>query len=974
MRPLLVYPNFRLAFRLVTDASKTGLGACLMQDQGRGWQPVAFASKVNSNAEANYSITELECLAVVWAVKLFRPYLYGRAFTIITDHSALKWLMTRPNLAGRLHRWSLTLQEYEFEICYRPGATNVVADALSRAPAVVMTALGYGRKQTQDGGESMQESSIDAEEKTEAGELPTSSAVKEAEEYARQTTGRPAAVLVSDWTPAMLPTKESPASTAVWGGNERRLKEIGGVGVNGPLTRAAKKRQEAVAAARHAEYTAAGKHGGEGETEARPPTPRSSRTNGHNNSPVAVPESEVNGDTSTPTSTSKKKKVGRPLTRPERREAQRVTWATPLVGAKGKNGVGQDAATSIAEAALVPTPLTRTTAQDKDGRVAKTPKSGNSATLGGLATEGLQLSASRPPGVAETSRLLPAAGAGDEMYGEDEAAPNAGDTLQLTDAEIVEAQQRSRLVQRLMTAGEYRGMPVERSYGLVVVNTQSGKRVVLPPALWAVVFKEMHGSVWAGHLRGPHTYGRVSQLYWWPNLQREVKKWVRGCQECGSRKARPREVVPPLRSIHGGEVGDRWALDVAGPFPVADGGERYVVAALEYVTRYAVDRCVTRHTAENVATFLMEDVVLRFGAFRELLTDGAPELTGEVIEKLVDLLQARQVNPVPYRPQMVGLVERFHRSWKDCVATYMANEQQNDWNLWVKFAVYAYNSANHSTVALTPNELMMGRRLRAPNEILRSTQTSEAGELPDYHARLMAAMVASHEYAEAARVKEQERQARYYNRRTRQARTFNSGDRVWIYNPPRGAKATKFVHRWMGPARIIEAAGYDNFLLQREDKSGAPEVVIAHVSFLASYHYPTSLLEQAAKDIDAQLEYEAQGGEDDGEAATAAVRTAAVRVGAATTRGTAATPARRGRRKRKAMADPGGDVDKGGRLVEVRRRRRRNRAGQYVLEYELRPSGGWRKAATGKWVSGAEYDHPFASGRVVEDPAVEEGV
>uniref|UniRef100_H3G6K8 Reverse transcriptase RNase H-like domain-containing protein n=1 Tax=Phytophthora ramorum TaxID=164328 RepID=H3G6K8_PHYRM len=119
-------------FRLVTDASKIGLGTCLMQNQGRGWQPIAFASKVNSREETNYSITELECLAVVWAVKLFRPYLYGRTITIITDHSALLWLMTRPNLAGRLHRWSLTLQEYEFEILYRPGSTNVVADALSR--------------------------------------------------------------------------------------------------------------------------------------------------------------------------------------------------------------------------------------------------------------------------------------------------------------------------------------------------------------------------------------------------------------------------------------------------------------------------------------------------------------------------------------------------------------------------------------------------------------------------------------------------------------------------------------------------------------------------------------------------------------------------------------------------------------------------------------------------------------------------
>ncbi|GMF46675.1 unnamed protein product [Phytophthora fragariaefolia] len=130
-----------IVVKLVTDASKIGLGACLMQDQGCGWQPVAFASKVNSNAEANYSITELECLAVVWSVKLFRSYLYGRSFTIVTDHAALKWHMTRPNLAGRLYRWSLTMQEYEFVIEYRPGVINMVADALSRIPAVVRMAI-----------------------------------------------------------------------------------------------------------------------------------------------------------------------------------------------------------------------------------------------------------------------------------------------------------------------------------------------------------------------------------------------------------------------------------------------------------------------------------------------------------------------------------------------------------------------------------------------------------------------------------------------------------------------------------------------------------------------------------------------------------------------------------------------------------------------------------------------------------------
>ncbi|KAE9117305.1 hypothetical protein PF010_g4416 [Phytophthora fragariae] len=141
-KPLLIYLDFERPFRLVTDASKVRLGACLMQDAGDGWRPIAYASKVNSSAEANYSITELECLAVVWSVKLFRPYLNGRVFNIVTDHSALRWLMTRPSPAGRLHRWSLTLQEYEFDIAYRLGSTNVVADALPRAPAAVLAAVG----------------------------------------------------------------------------------------------------------------------------------------------------------------------------------------------------------------------------------------------------------------------------------------------------------------------------------------------------------------------------------------------------------------------------------------------------------------------------------------------------------------------------------------------------------------------------------------------------------------------------------------------------------------------------------------------------------------------------------------------------------------------------------------------------------------------------------------------------------------
>lgn len=129
--PLLTYPNFKLEFTLITDASRIGLGAVLMQDQGKRLQ------QVNRKTVSNYGITDLECGAVVWAVKLFKPYLYGRRFHVIIDHVALRWLMTSRNLTGRLHRWAISLQEFDFDVTHQPGRVNVVAAALSRAPVVL---------------------------------------------------------------------------------------------------------------------------------------------------------------------------------------------------------------------------------------------------------------------------------------------------------------------------------------------------------------------------------------------------------------------------------------------------------------------------------------------------------------------------------------------------------------------------------------------------------------------------------------------------------------------------------------------------------------------------------------------------------------------------------------------------------------------------------------------------------------------
>jgi hypothetical protein len=84
--------------------------------------------------EQNYSATERECLAVREAVKMFRPYLYGNKFTISTDHKTLIWLDKHKDERSKLMKWSIELQEYDYEIIYKPGRENTNVDALSRLP------------------------------------------------------------------------------------------------------------------------------------------------------------------------------------------------------------------------------------------------------------------------------------------------------------------------------------------------------------------------------------------------------------------------------------------------------------------------------------------------------------------------------------------------------------------------------------------------------------------------------------------------------------------------------------------------------------------------------------------------------------------------------------------------------------------------------------------------------------------------
>ena len=133
--PVLAFPNREGQFVLYTDASNVGIGAVLAQRSPDGGERViSYASKGFCSAEKNWTTTEKEAFAIVWALQYFHAYLYGVKVIVYSDHKALNWLRNFKHPNGKLARWILKLEQYDYEVIHRPSSLMGHVDALSRAP------------------------------------------------------------------------------------------------------------------------------------------------------------------------------------------------------------------------------------------------------------------------------------------------------------------------------------------------------------------------------------------------------------------------------------------------------------------------------------------------------------------------------------------------------------------------------------------------------------------------------------------------------------------------------------------------------------------------------------------------------------------------------------------------------------------------------------------------------------------------
>ena len=606
--PILAFPDLEKPFILDTDASDKGIGAVLSQrDEEGAERVVAYASKSLSRAEQHYCVTRKELLAVVYFIRHFRPYLLGRKFMLRTDHGSLTWLANFREPTGQLARWLEQLQEFDFDICHRPGRRHQNADAMSRIPCKQCGRTSHGL--------------------------------------------------------------DNAASTVA------------------------------------------------------------ALSQGIRSTPMERSSSEIR------------------------------------------------------------------THQLKDPQIGYILKAKES---------GQQPSAAEARSQGRAARRL------NQLW----------ERLQVRDGTLL------------------------RQY-----EDDSGKQkwlqLVLPPELQQEVMREIHSGVISGHLGEQKMLSQLKERFYWPSMAEDVRHWCQTCSVCATKKSPQQGSRAPMQTIQAGSPMQVVAVDITGPLPESEAGNRYILVVGDYFTKWMEAYAIPDQEATTVATKLVDEFYCRFGPPEQLHSDQGKQFESKLIQQICSILKISKSRTTAYHPQCDGLVERFNRTLKHMLATSL-KDHPFDWEDRLRKVCMAYNTSVQASSGYTPFYLLYGREARLPIDLMYGTKRPSPQSVHEYASNLKQSLNDAYSAVRQQLNQAHARQKQYYDRKVH-GEPYKKGDLVWLHNPtvPPGQSA-KLMHPWTGPYRIVERLSEVDYRIQELFGKKTPSVV--HFDRLKRCHPDTRFPDQDTSD------------------------------------------------------------------------------------------------------------------------------
>lgn len=330
------------------------------------------------------------------------------------------------------------------------------------------------------------------------------------------------------------------------------------------------------------------------------------------------------------------------------------------------------------------------------------------------------------------------------------------------------------------------------------------ERSIVPASLVGKIMRAFHDAPFSGHLGKRKTRKRIERHYFWRQIGKDVASYCRRCHSCAERKSPKHKMRAPLQLFDDvSRPFERTAMDIVGPLPITTAGNRYMLVFVDHLSRFAEVIPIPDQKADTVARQFVERVVLRHGVPRQLLTDQGANFLSKLMRDVCEALNISKIQTTPYHPQSNGAVERFNQTLTGLLSHYVARDQR-DWDEWVPFAMFAYNTAVHDSCAESPFYLLYGRDPDLPSAIIESPQRVTYSCVEDYREELTRRMQISHEIAAKALREAAEKRKKLHDRRSRDA-PHSVGDRVYlqIHQTAKGL-TKKFGPKWKGPYRILQ--------------------------------------------------------------------------------------------------------------------------------------------------------------------------
>lgn len=334
-------------------------------------------------------------------------------------------------------------------------------------------------------------------------------------------------------------------------------------------------------------------------------------------------------------------------------------------------------------------------------------------------------------------------------------------------------------------------------------NGKTWLQYVVPQSKIPDILREIHDSASGGHFGMQKTLDKARLRFYWPGMVTDIKEWCHTCTTCKRYKGPGKRSPAPLQKFSVGAPFERLGVDILGPLPQSNRGNRYLLVITDYFTRWPEAVPMPNQEAKTIADALLVNVFCQHGLPLEIHTDQGRNFESELLKEVASVLGIRRTRTTPMHPQSAGQVERLNRSIKDYLGMFVS-QHQKDWDDKVPLFLLAYRSAPHTATKMSPAQLVYGRELRLPIDLETGARPGATLAGEPYAVKLRENIEAAHEFARNQARISVEAQNKRYNLRA-QRPEIEAEDLVWVYNPIRKkGLCPKLQAAWTGPWKVLK--------------------------------------------------------------------------------------------------------------------------------------------------------------------------